>query len=71
MVTERVTWILILRITACLEPQTICIREVLKYVSFICFITHQKIVSLDLCSASWPDGFYGLVNIQCLSARLV
>lgn len=70
MVPESITWKLILQITACLKPQTICIREVLKYVSFIYFITHPKRVSLDLCSVSWPDNFYGLVNIQCLSARL-
>ena len=62
-------WKLILQITVCLEPQTVCIKEVLKYLSSIYFITHQKIVSPDWCSVSWPDDFYG--HIQCLSARLV
>lgn len=70
MVTENVIWKLILQITT-LEPQTSCIREVLKYVSFIHFLSHQKIVPFDLYRVSWPDNFYGLVNSQCLSARLV
>lgn len=71
MVTETITWKLISQITTCLEPQAFCIREVLKCVHFVYFITHRNLVSLDWCRVSQPDNFYELVNIQCLSARLV